>query len=90
MAVYPAHYASEKERRMGDAVGISLGELLASNPAVQFKDKDEFVQAVLSRKAPFPDAYRKIKALNVGLGPIVLTEVNDLEVGRNECAIGGV
>ncbi len=89
-AVYPAHYASESERRMGDAVGISLGELLASNPAVQLQAKDEFVEAILSRKAPFPEAYRKIKALNVGLGPIVLTEVNDLEVGRNECAIGGV
>jgi len=90
MAVYPAHYASESERRMGDAVGISLGELLASNPAVQFQEKDDFVQAILKRKATFPEAYRRIKALNVGLSPIVLTEVNDLEVGRNECAIGGV
>ena len=89
MAVYPAHYASESERKMGNAVGTSFGELLASNPMVRIRDREVFLQAILKKTAPFPESYRKIKALNVGIAPIVLTEVIELEVGRNECALGG-
>jgi glyoxylase-like metal-dependent hydrolase (beta-lactamase superfamily II)/rhodanese-related sulfurtransferase len=89
-AVYPAHYASESERRLGQAVGSSLGQLLETNPSLHIQDRDEFVRFILQRKAPFPEAYRKIKALNLGLAPIVQTEVSELEVGRNECALGGV
>ncbi|MCJ7629310.1 MAG: MBL fold metallo-hydrolase, partial [Longimicrobiales bacterium] len=87
-AVYPAHYASERERRLGQAVGCPLGPLLESNPALKIQDRDEFIRFILGQKAPFPEHYRKIQALNVGLAPIVQTEVNELEVGRNECALG--
>jgi len=89
-AIYPAHYASEAERKLGRAVGVSLGELWEFNHTLQITDRDEFVSFILRRKAPFPEAYRKIKALNLGLAPIVLTEVRELEVGRNECALSGV
>ncbi|MCJ7627622.1 MAG: hypothetical protein MUO50_04445, partial [Longimicrobiales bacterium] len=89
-AVYPAHYASERERKLGQAVGCPLGPLLESNPALRIQDRDEFIRFILEQKAPFPEHYRKIQALNVGLAPIVQTEVNELEVGRNECALGGV
>jgi len=88
--LYPAHYSSESERRFGRAVGVSFGELAASNPVSDIQDKDEFLRIILENKAAFPDAYRKIKALNLGLAPIVQTEVWELEVGRNECALGGV
>ena len=42
LAIYPAHYASEGERRMGRAVGIPFGTLLRENeilriPACQSK-----------------------------------------------------
>jgi glyoxylase-like metal-dependent hydrolase (beta-lactamase superfamily II) len=89
-AVYPGHYAGEGERRMGQAIGISLGTLLEENPVLQIKTREEFVQFILDNKASFPEGYRKIKALNLGLLPIDLLEVEELEVGRNECALGGV
>jgi glyoxylase-like metal-dependent hydrolase (beta-lactamase superfamily II) len=89
MAIYPAHYASPSERKMGQVVGIALGELLAENPILKMEDREEFVRFILDNRAPFPDGYRKIKALNVGLAPIVQKEVDELEVGRNECALGG-
>ena len=89
MAIYPAHYASEDERRMGQAVGAPFGTLLRTNEILQIQDPEVFLWRILSGKAPFPDAYRKIKALNVGLAPIVESEVEVLEMGRNECALGG-
>ena len=89
LAVYPAHYGSETERRMGQAVGIPFGALLASNELLRIQDPEVFLRRILNRKAPFPEAYKKIKAINVGLAPAVDTEVEELEVGRNECALDG-
>ena len=90
LAVYPAHYAAETERRMGRAVGIPFGTLLREKEIVRIQDPEVFLYTILENKAPFPEAYRKIKAINVGLAPTVETEVDVLEVGRNECALGGV
>ena len=44
---------------------------------------------MLAKKASFPESYRRIKAVNVGLAPVSETEAEELEVGRNECALGG-
>jgi len=89
MAVYPAHYAGQGERRLGNAVGLPFGTLRRENELLRIQDSDVFVRTILGRKAPFPDAYRRIKAINLGLHPVVATEVEELEVGRNECALGG-
>jgi glyoxylase-like metal-dependent hydrolase (beta-lactamase superfamily II) len=90
LAVYPAHYATATERRMGQAVGVAFGELLAENRFARIDEKESFLRQIMEKSAQFPDAYRKIKALNLGLAPIVQIEVEELEVGRNECALGGV
>jgi glyoxylase-like metal-dependent hydrolase (beta-lactamase superfamily II)/rhodanese-related sulfurtransferase len=89
VAVYPAHYASKRERRMGGAVGIPFGDLLRDNEILRIQDPEVFLHHILAQKAPFPEAYRKIKAINVGLAPVVDTEIDELEIGRNECALGG-
>jgi glyoxylase-like metal-dependent hydrolase (beta-lactamase superfamily II)/rhodanese-related sulfurtransferase len=90
LAIYPAHYASPTERRMGQAVGVPFGALKQENEYLRLGEKEDFLRKILARSAPFPEAYRKIKALNLGLAPIVQTEVEEVEVGRNECALGGV
>lgn len=87
--IYPGHYAGKSERRMGRAVGIPLGTLLEENPILRIGTRQEFVQFILDNRAPFPEAYRKIKALNLGLAPLDPQEVRELEVGRNECALAG-
>jgi glyoxylase-like metal-dependent hydrolase (beta-lactamase superfamily II) len=89
LAVYPAHYAAETERRMGRAVGSPFGSLLRENEILRIQDPEVFYHEILLRKASFPEAYQKIKAINVGLAPVVESEVEELEVGRNECALGG-
>jgi hypothetical protein len=74
---------------MGRAVGIPFGTLRQENELLTMRDAEHFVRHIVSQRAPFPEMYRKIKAINVGLAPVVETEVDDLEVGRNECALGG-
>ena len=90
MAIYPAHYAAESERRFGQAVGAPFGTLLRESEILRIQDPEVFLHTIINQKAPFPEAYRKIKAMNVGLAPIVETEVEELEVGRNECALGRI
>ncbi len=87
--IYPAHYGSELERRADRSVGQSLERLLQDNEALRFAHRDAFVAWVESKTTSFPDAYRKIKAVNVGLLPVSEPEAEELEVGKNECALGG-
>jgi glyoxylase-like metal-dependent hydrolase (beta-lactamase superfamily II) len=87
--VYPAHYASEAERRSDRSVGASFGELLRRNEPLKIADAGEFQRWVEERAGAFPEAYRKIKAINVGLLRVGDKEAEELEVGRNECALGG-
>jgi glyoxylase-like metal-dependent hydrolase (beta-lactamase superfamily II) len=89
LAIYPAHYASESERRIGRAVGIPFGTLLQENEILKIQDPEVFLWTMKSNKAPFPEAYKKIKAMNLGLAPLVDSEIEEVEVGRNECALGG-
>lgn len=87
--IYPAHYGSDEERQSDRSIGSLLSELRQTNSSLQYEDREAFIEWVLARKASFPDAYRKIKAVNVGLLPVSNDEADELEVGKNECALGG-
>lgn len=87
--VFPAHYASDAERRPDRSVGARFGDLLQSNAALRIHDREAFLDWVRRHVAPFPDAYRRIKAVNVGLVTADDQQAEELEVGRNECALGG-
>jgi hypothetical protein len=86
--ILPAHYASERERRADRAVAASFGDLLAGNEALRFGDREAFAAWVENRTSVFPDAYKQIKAVNVGLVTVDDARAEELEVGRNECALG--
>ncbi len=87
--IYPAHYGDEAERRADRSLGASFGALLEVNEALRFSDRQKFTAWVEDKTASFPDAYRKIKAVNVGLLSVGEQEAATLEVGKNECALGG-
>jgi glyoxylase-like metal-dependent hydrolase (beta-lactamase superfamily II) len=87
--ICPAHYASDRERRADRTVAGRFGDLLAANPALRFTDEAGFAAWVLGHEASFPDVYRQIKAVNVGLLDVGEASADELEVGRNECALGG-
>jgi glyoxylase-like metal-dependent hydrolase (beta-lactamase superfamily II) len=89
MAVYPAHYSGDSERLENRVVSGRFGTMLEQNRSLQFDDRTEFLQWVDSGKAPFPEVYRRIKAVNIGLIAVADSEADELEIGRNECALGG-
>jgi glyoxylase-like metal-dependent hydrolase (beta-lactamase superfamily II) len=89
LMIYPAHYGSEDERRPDRTIGASFGELLQRNEALRIADGEAFARWVSSHTAVFPDAYRTIKAVNVGLHRVDDCQAEELEAGRNECALRG-
>lgn len=89
LAIYPAHYASESERRDDRSVSGRFGDLAHRNEPFAIADAQAFRAWVLARTGRFPDAYRMIKAVNVGLETVDEIQAEELEVGRNECALGG-
>lgn len=89
MVIYPAHYSSEDERGSGGVVGAKLGDILARNSALQFPDETAFLGWVMRHQATVPSAYRTIKGINVGIMSASEREFDELESGKNECALGG-
>lgn len=89
MMIYPGHYASESERRVGRAIGDRLGHMRSTNQALAMTDQAAFRELVLARQASSPEQYRTIKAVNVGLLQVDEAGAATLDVGRNECALGG-
>ena len=84
--VLPAHYSSERERRPDRSIGAPFGELLRTNTALTISDRDEFL-AWAGKPSAFPESYRLIKAINVGLRKVDDREADELDLGRNECAV---
>ena len=87
LVIYPAHYASSAERREDRSVAARFGDLLESNEALQLADLTSFTEWVDSKIGRFPDAYREMKAINVGLRHVDERTAEELEVGKNECAV---
>lgn len=86
--VLPAHYAEASERCDDRTVGRELGRLRESNTALRrAADREKFVYWVNAHTAPAPEAYPRIKAINVGLVEVGQAEADLLEAGKNECAI---
>lgn len=86
--VYPAHYGSTAERNFDRSVGCRFARLCEENEALRFMEEESFAGWIASRVAPFPDAYRRIKAINVGIASVTSAEADVLEAGWNQCAIG--
>ncbi len=87
IAVYPAHYSSDSERREDRSVWATFGEIRSSDGPLLIASETEFAEWVRAHVVSFPDAYRQIKAINVGLIEVSPEEADELEVGKNECAV---
>jgi glyoxylase-like metal-dependent hydrolase (beta-lactamase superfamily II) len=86
-AILPAHYTDPASHRPDGSVAGHFGDLLRKNKLLSLEDEEEFVKRVVARSAPFPAAYKTIKAVNLGLIPVQEEKVAELEVGRNECGL---
>jgi len=86
ITIYPAHYASDAERETDRSVGHAWGSL--DNEPLRIRNESEFVSWVMGKIGASPDAYRKIKAVNLGLLQVWEMEAQELETGKNACALG--
>jgi len=86
--VMPAHYASDAERESDRSVARPLARVREGNEPLQLRSETEFVAWVKKKVGSSPDAYRKIKAINLGLLQVWDMEAQELESGKNECALG--
>ena len=86
--IYPAHYSSDSERHNNRSIGATFGAICQSNAPLQVQTEEAFTGWVKSHVSSFPEAYRKIKVINVGLLDVTPEEAEELEVGKSECAVG--
>jgi len=66
-------------------VGAPFGDL--RNEPLRIADAEAFAGWIRARAGKFPDAYRRIKAINIGLESVADAQADELEAGRNECAL---
>jgi glyoxylase-like metal-dependent hydrolase (beta-lactamase superfamily II) len=88
LMIYPAHYRTQEERQDDGTVGGTLARISRSNESFGKTSEAAFMEWVREKKSGFPEGYRTIKAINVGLTAVDGREADDLEFGKNECAIG--
>lgn len=86
--IYPAHYGSDGERNADLSVGRPLENLLSSNATLSVESEEQFFASVRRGISDPPEAYALIKAINVGLREVTPAEAEELEAGKNECALG--
>ncbi|HET9951369.1 MAG TPA: MBL fold metallo-hydrolase [Candidatus Eisenbacteria bacterium] len=86
--LYPGHYASDAEREADRTIGRAFSAIQAKNEPLHFKDEASFTAWVMTKVGGSPESYRKIKAVNLGLLEVWDMEAQELDCGRNECALG--
>jgi glyoxylase-like metal-dependent hydrolase (beta-lactamase superfamily II) len=88
LRIHPAHYGSDADREADKTIGRTFGALPKTNEPLRMKAEADFVAWVKTKLGGSPEAYRKIKAVNLGLLEVWDMEAQELECGRNECALG--
>ena len=88
LLILPAHYASETERRADRAVAARFDVIAATNAAAAMQDERLFLEWIADHAGSFPDMYKSIKEANLGLVDLSEADVEILESGPNQCAVG--
>ena len=86
--VLPAHTAGPRESRADGTVQERLGVLRRTNETL-VADEAAFLARLEAGTAPAPAHYAKIRAVNLGAASASGDEAAEMELGRNECALGG-
>jgi glyoxylase-like metal-dependent hydrolase (beta-lactamase superfamily II) len=88
--VLPAHFS---DIRAADSQGVyraTLATLLQRNPGLLKLAEGEqaFYDYIMESLPEFPDAYTEIKRANAGLASPDEARTQELELGKNMCAVG--
>jgi glyoxylase-like metal-dependent hydrolase (beta-lactamase superfamily II)/rhodanese-related sulfurtransferase len=89
--VFPAHFATaSREGRPDGTFYDTLGNIKRNNPReYQSPSKEAFVEFILSTLPVFPPQYVDIKRVNAGLLVPDEEKAQELELGKNVCALAG-
>ncbi len=87
--VLPGHYAHPREANDEGLFAAPLGELKAKNEGLRKVQEGEraFVEYILNSLPEFPPEYVDIKRVNLGLLLPDEAKAQELELGRNVCAL---
>lgn len=87
LLVLPGHYAAGGEARSDGVFAARLGDLRRANEALAPRGEDEFVAYIEAGLSEIPAAYRAIKRLNLGLEEADQARRDELQMGKNLCAL---
>jgi glyoxylase-like metal-dependent hydrolase (beta-lactamase superfamily II) len=83
----PGHYADTREANLDGVFIKSLADVWRENTALQFTDREAFINYTLGHLPPMPTQYVQIKRVNIGLATPSEAEASELELGKNICAL---
>ena len=88
--VLPAHFSDIAAADENGVYRATLGDLKRRNPGLRMLAEGEaaFCDYVLASLPEFPPAYIEIKRANAGLGSPDERKAQELELGKNICALG--
>jgi glyoxylase-like metal-dependent hydrolase (beta-lactamase superfamily II) len=86
VVVLPAHAASLAGLGPDGALAGTLGDLRRGNRAMQL-GRDAFVQEAERAAGSAPSEYARIREINLGRETAAETELTELELGKNQCAL---
>src|SRR5262249_9457113 len=85
--VLPGHFSSPHEARDDGLYADRLGALKQANAELRMRSQDEFVKHILASLPQFPPQYVDIKRVNAGLLEPNEEKADELELGKNVCAL---
>jgi glyoxylase-like metal-dependent hydrolase (beta-lactamase superfamily II)/rhodanese-related sulfurtransferase len=85
--ILPSHFSTLDEADERGRFVALLGQVRRENDALVARDKEEFTRYVLSHLPTFPPQYIEIKRVNLGLVDPSEAQANELELGKNICAL---
>jgi glyoxylase-like metal-dependent hydrolase (beta-lactamase superfamily II)/rhodanese-related sulfurtransferase len=85
--ILPAHFSELDEGTSDGVFAATYAEVKASNDALRPRDEAEFTSYVLGHLPVFPPEYVEIKRVNIGLVVPCDGTANELELGKNICAL---
>jgi len=88
--ILPAHFSTLDEDQGGGIFAASWAEILRTNEALSHgRSLEDFSAFVLGNLPEFPLQYVEIKRVNIGLVDPTDEQAEELELGKNICALAG-
>lgn len=87
LIVLPAHFMMMDELNMDGTVAKRLGDLFVENHGLNIESEEEFRRTVTDNLPPQPNAYEKIRQVNMGKIEPDNEEQTEMEIGPNRCAV---